>query len=600
VKVEMISDPSMSSTASSADIRSCSKLTTSSHLQTTRRSKCRDLRPFASSVARMLRGRGGLTAVFLLYVCLHLLAAAVIEWQRASGIIMTLLVCGCGVALHGAYRRHELLLRSRLYRSSALTLRLLGWVWTMPVGVSVILLLAGLARRPEGGSAVLGMMASVGACAAMSRDVRKVKWKTVVIGLSLQVIFAFINLRTEAGKSFFASLGRGVEEFLSFSYVGSDFVFSQQLSTQAFIGFRVLPAIVFFSSFSCILFYLGWLQVVVHVLGGFMQKMMGTSHLESVCAASNIFLGQTEAPLLIAPYLPCAKDSELHSIMTSGFSTLAGGVLAAYISIGISSVHLISASVMSAPAALAFSKIAYPSDVNEEKTAVEEVEDALGKTSDSDLEGIGKDNGRSLEEKDVEIGANTIEEDEEPFMRSSEEEKCQPQEQDNLLSAAATGVMRGVHVAAVVGGMLIAFLGLEAAMDSFISWWFSLIGIENVDLKKLFGILFWLPSWLIGIPARDCQQVGSLLAIKTVLNEFVAYTQLLDMQEKGKIDERSAMIATYALCGFSNFGSVGIQLAGIGALVPKRIDSLSRMVMSALFCGFVASCSTACVAAIMA
>jgi CNT family concentrative nucleoside transporter len=316
-------------------------------------------------------------------------------------------------------------------------------------------------------------------------------------------------------------------------------------------AFSVLPTIVFFSSLMSILYHLGLVQVVVAFFARIMQKALGTSGAESLSAAANIFVGQTEAPLVVRPYVATMTQSELMAVMVGGFATIAGGVMAAYVGMGIDAGHLMTASVISAPAALLIAKVLQP-EVEHPTT--------LGKV-------------------EVEIEKTTV----------------------NVVEAAAAGASDGMKLALNVAAMLIAFLALIAMADAIVAWcgsWFA----QQWSLAKGFGYAFAPLAWIMGIEAKDCRPAGELLGMKMVANEFLAYAQLSAWQADGsgvELAERSRIILTYALCGFSNFGSIGIQIGGIGGIAPERRADLARLGLRAMLGGTLACFMTACIAGVL-
>ena len=388
------------------------------------------------------------------------------------------------------------------------------------------------------------------------------------------------------GKTVFQSFSDQIAEFLNLSYYGAAFLFGNLVNTEYFFtgetstwpgfgfqfAFKVLPTIIFFGGFMSVLYYLGIMQRVILALSRFMRWTIGTSGVETLSCTANIFVGQTEAPLLIKPFLPEMTTSELLTIMVGGFATIAGGVLAGYIAMGINAGHLVAASVMSAPAALAVGKLIYP-ETQHSATA-----------GDVDLPSI-------------ESGSNVIE-------------------------AAARGISDGLKLAVNVGAMLVGFIALIAVADVILNWLDKLIdgtllggqlvnygassGLSPVDqeysgifpgsLKTLFGAIFRPLAWLMGVSWEYADEVGNLLGIKISLNEFVAYGTLGGYVQGNVLDERAQIIATYALCGFANFSSIGIQIGGIGAFIPKRRGELSRIALRAMFGGAIASWLTATVA----
>lgn len=395
---------------------------------------------------------------------------------------------------------------------------------------------------------LLGLVVFVGISYALSVNRRYIQWRTVLWGIGLQFIFAILILKTAPGLALFKFLGDKVSQFLAFSDVGAKFVFGDNFD-EHFIAFKVLPTIIFFSSFISLLYYYGILQRVVEWMAWLMVRTMQTSGAETLSCAANIFVGQTEAPLLIKPYIHTLTRSELHSVMTGGFATIAGGVMAAYISFGVPAEHLIAASVMSAPAALAISKIFYPET-----------------------------------EKSLTVGTVQL-----------KVEKTY----SNPVDAVASGASDGMKLALNVAAMLIAFLGLLAMFNALLGWIGALLGLPQLSLEWIFSYLMAPFAWLMGVPLDDCAQVGVLLGKKTILNEFIAYLDLKAMIEKKEISQRAVVISTYALCGFSNIGSIGIQIGGIGGIAPERQPDLARLGVRAMIAGAIACFMTACIAGML-
>ncbi|MEG4968781.1 NupC/NupG family nucleoside CNT transporter [Microcoleus sp. B6-A1] len=395
---------------------------------------------------------------------------------------------------------------------------------------------------------VLGLAIFVGLSYVFSVDRRAVKWPPVLWGIALQLIFAILILKTAPGLAVFKILGDLVTQFLNFSDVGAKFIFGDNFA-EHFIAFKVLPTIIFFSSFITLLYHYGILQRVVQSVAWLMIKTMKTSGAETLSCAGNIFIGQTESPLLIKPYLATMTLSELHAVMTGGFATIAGGVMAAYISFGVPAQHLISASVMSAPAALAISKLLYP------------------------------ETEKSLTAGEVEVKVEKV--------------------YANAVDAAASGASDGLKLAANVAAMLIAFLGLLAFFNALLGWFGGLISLPQLSLELIFAYLMAPVAWLMGVPWADCAEVGIVLGKKTILNEFIAYLDLMELVKQQAISERSQIISTYALCGFSNIGSIGIQIGGIGAMAPQRQGDLARLGVRAMIAGSLACFMTACIAGML-
>ncbi len=410
----------------------------------------------------------------------------------------------------------------------------------------------------------LGVFVLVGIGFLLSRDRRRINWKTVGWGVALQFVFAILVLRTPPGRVVFRVMNDAVVKLLSFQEDGATFVFGalgippDQPGTMGFFfAFQVLTTIVFFSSLIAILYHLGVMQKVVLFFAVVMKRFMGTSGAESLSASANIFVGQTEAPLVIKPYVEKMTDSELMCVMTGGMATVAGGVMAAYVGMlkgyfpDIAG-HLLAASVMSAPAALAMAKIMIP------------------------------ETGRPVTMGEV---------------PREEERKAV-----NVIEAAADGATMGLRLAANVGAMLIAFMSLLALANFLVSAGVEAVfHVEGITLQKIFGVVFAPLAWIMGVPAGECSTVGQLLGEKTVLNEFVAYTTLGGFLREGQpvLSHRSVVIATYALCGFANFLSIGIQIGGIGAIAPGRKRDLARLGVPALIGGSLAAFMTATIAGIL-
>lgn len=394
----------------------------------------------------------------------------------------------------------------------------------------------------------LGMIVLLVIAWLMSNNKRIIPWRAVITGTLLQVAFGVLILRTSLGKAFFVWLTDAVTGFLDFSDAGAKFVFGEHFADHLF-AFKVLPTIIFFSSIITVCYYLGILQWIVKIFAKIMMWLMGTSGAESLASAVNVFVGQTEAPLLIRPYVPHLTQSELMAVMVGGYANIAGGVLAAYVSMGVDAGHLITSSVMSAPASLLMAKLAFP-EVEEPKTK----------------------------------GVVTIEV-ERPWA--------------NVIDAAADGATEGVKLALNVAGMLIAFIGIVALFNAGLIKVGGYFGHPEWSMEALLGLLLRPLAWLMGVPWADADKVGALLGIKTVLNEFVAYVRLEEMVKAGMLSERAKIIATYALCGFANFSSVAIQIGGIGAMAPSRKADLARMGLKAMVLGALATFQTATIAGML-
>jgi CNT family concentrative nucleoside transporter len=399
----------------------------------------------------------------------------------------------------------------------------------------------------------------------MSSNRRHQSPRIIVAGLLLQFGLAAVILHTRPGELLFDGINRFFVNVQNFVDVGSQFVFGMNSETQAdshtmqlvtSFAFGVMPTIIFISSLMSVLYYVGLMQRVVAAMGWVMQRTLGTSGAESLSTAANIFAGQTEAPLVIRPYLKGMTESELYAVMVGGFATIAGGVMAAYVKMGISAGHLLTASIISAPAALLISKVVIPETGQPETMGNVKVETPR-------------------------VGANVIE-------------------------AAAIGASDGMRLAINVVAMLIAFLALIAMADAMVGWTGRLFGFDGSSawsLTRALGYAGAPLAWVMGIESRDCLAAGQLLGIKTAANEFVAYQQLADWIRQPDspvhLQERTIEIMTYALCGFANFASIGIQIAGIGGMVPERQSELARLGLRAMLGGVLAGCMTGCVVGVI-
>jgi concentrative nucleoside transporter, CNT family len=402
---------------------------------------------------------------------------------------------------------------------------------------------------------LLGLAAILAGAWLFSKKKRAIKLRIVAWGISLQFAFALLVLKTDFGKVFQA-IGAGVNAMLNYSTAGSRFVFGDVLganTSQQFgvvFAFQVLPIIIFIASFFSILYYLGIMQWIVRGMAIVMQKTMGVSGAESLNVAASIFMGQTEAPLTIKPFLEGLTESELFTIMTSGMAHVSGSVMAAYVLIAkVDITHLLTAVIMTAPATLMLAKIFIPE--TDKPATAGRVEVKLEKTA------------------------------------------------VNVIDAAAQGAGDGLRLALNVGGMLIAFLALIAMLNGILGWahGFRWLGWAPSSLQDLFGVLFAPVAWIMGVPWRDAHTVGNLLGTRLITNEFVAFTQLGPL--KTTLDPRSFVIATYALCGFANLSSIAIQIGGIGALAPSRKADLARLGIRAVAAGSMANFMSACIAGML-
>ncbi len=434
---------------------------------------------------------------------------------------------------------------------------------------------------PERLMGLVGMAAMLAIAFLLSVDRRRVNWRLVGMGVALQMVFGFVVLKTGVGRALFNGANIGFTKLLGFTEEGARFIFGNLVHnnvpvglptgtpadmaaigqpsgwavTGAYFAFSVLPTIIFFSSLTSVLYYLGIMQWVVRGIAWVMQRSMGTSGAETLSAAGNIFVGQTEAPLMIKPFVGSMTYSELNTVMVGGFATIAGGVMAAYV--GMLSPyfpdiagHLLTASVMNAPAGLAISKLLVP-----------------------------------------EVG--------EPVTKGKLKLEV-PRQEANVIEAAAGGAAQGLQLALNVGAMLLAFIALIALLNAGIGFVGGLLGRPDLSLQLLLGWALAPLAWLMGVPWADAGTVGSLIGVKTAVNEFVAYLQLTGILQSGApLSPRAAVMATYALLGFANFSSIAIQIGGVGGLAPERRGEFARLGLRAMIGGNLAALMSASLAGML-
>jgi concentrative nucleoside transporter, CNT family len=398
---------------------------------------------------------------------------------------------------------------------------------------------------------VLGMLTMMALAWLFSTNRAAINKKTVAWGLALQICFAFIVMRWEYGRLLFQKAGAGVNWLLDFAFYGSSFVFGdlgKKGSPQGFIfAFQVLPTIIFIAAVFALLYHWGIMQQIIKLAAWVMTRLMGASGAESLNVAASIFMGQTEAPLTIRPFLPDLTKSELMTVMTSGMAHVSGGIMAAYIAFGIEAKHLLAAVIMTAPGTILLAKMLVP-ETEKPKT------------------------GGRVEMAEIERDTNT-------------------------LGAIARGTSDGLSLAINVAAMLISFIALLYLIDGIFGGIHAYIGWFPASLEQVFGWVFSPIAWLIGIPWQDCHTIGNLLGLRTVTNELIAFQRLGPM--KDTLDPRSFTIATFALCGFANFSSIGIQIGGIGALAPNRKADLARLGIRAMLAGTMANLMSASIVGIM-
>jgi len=429
------------------------------------------------------------------------------------------------------------------------------------------------------GRGLLGLIIVTGIAYAFSPNKRAISWRLVAVGLGMQFVFALFVLKTDIGREIFDAISKGFVRLFAFALNGAQFVFGSLAMPSAekgslgfFFAFQVLPTIIFFASLMAILYHLGIMQRVVQGMAWVISKFMKASGAESLCVAAATFIGQTEAPLVIRPYLAKLTQSELYTVMTSGMAHISGGVMIAYYTLlGVAYAksygmaldasqiyfagHLLAAVIMAAPATIVVAKMLFP-------------------------------------------------ETEEPLTRGTVRLKIE-KTYSNVIDAAASGASDGVKLALNVGGMLIAFIAFIALFNFLLGLIGDSTGIgaycqthfgKPLSLELLFGLVFQFIAFAIGVPWADALNVGSLMGLKLVLNEFVAYSQMADVVSAHQLSEKAIVIATYALCGFANFSSIAIQIGGISPLAENRRSDIAKLGLRALLGGTIATWMTASIA----
>ncbi|XP_016041123.1 sodium/nucleoside cotransporter 2 [Erinaceus europaeus] len=530
--------------------------------------KNRYLQPFSRARSFYTSHSALFKKILLILLCLayaaYFLAACILNFQRA----LALFVLTCLVLLVVAHRLLKKFFGKKLtgclkpFNNATLKL----WMKRVFAGLCLVGLILWLAldtaKRPEQLISFAGICMFVLILFACSKRHSAVSWRTVLWGLGLQFVFGILVIRTDPGFIAFQWLGDQMQIFLSYTLAGSSFVFGDLLVKDVF-AFQALPIIIFFGCVMSILYYLGLVQWVVQKIAWFLQITMGTTATETLAVAGNIFVGMTEAPLLIRPYLADLTFSEIHAVMTGGFATISGTVLGAFISFGVDASSLISASVMAAPGALALSKLVYP-----------EVEESKFKNK----EGVKLPRGK----------------------------------EKNILEAASNGAADAIGLAANVAANLIAFLAVLAFINATLSWLGELVDIHGLTFQVICSYILRPMVFMMGVDWADCPLVAEMIGIKFFINEFVAYQQLSQYKnkrlsgmeewiggEKQWISVRAEIITTFSLCGFANLSSIGITLGGLTSIVPQRKSDLSKTVIRALFTGSCVSLISACVAGIL-
>lgn len=519
-------------------------------------------RSFCARHARLFRKI--LLGLLCLVYAAYFLAACILNFRRA----LALFVITCFVIFLLASHFLKKFFGRKVTRclEPCINSRLQVWTKWVLAGVALVGLILWLAldtaRRLEQLISFAGVCMFLLILFACSKHHSAVPWRTVSWGLGLQFVFGILVMRTDPGFIAFQWLGEQVQIFLDYTVAGSSFVFGATLVKDAF-AFQSLPIVIFFGSVMSILYYLGLVQWVVQKIAWFLQITMGTTATETLAVTGNIFVGMTEAPLLIRPYLADMTLSELHAVMTGGFATIAGSVLGAFISFGIDAPSLISASVMAAPCALALSKLVYP-EVEESK------------------------------------------------FKSKEGLKLQRGKERNVLEAASSGATDAIGLVANIAANLIAFLAVLAFINAALSWLGELVDIHGLTFQVICSYVLRPMVFMMGVDWEDCPIVAEIVGIKFFTNEFVAYEQLSQYKNKRLsgveewlggtkqwISVKAEIIATFSLCGFANLSSIGITLGGLTPMVPHRKNDLSKVVISALLTGACVSCISACMAGIL-
>ncbi|MFC4713392.1 NupC/NupG family nucleoside CNT transporter [Planococcus dechangensis] len=393
---------------------------------------------------------------------------------------------------------------------------------------------------------IFGIIVVLGIAFLLSDGKRSIKPRTILGGLAIQITFAFMVLEWELGRAALLGLSRGVQNIINYAGEGIAFVFGPAADTEGFgfvFAFQVLTIIIFFSSLISVLYYLGIMQWIIRLLGGALSKLLGTSKAESISASANIFVGQTEAPLVVRPFLPNMTKSELFAVMTGGLASVAGSTLAGYALLGVPLEYLLAASFMAAPAGLIMAKIMIP-----EQEEIEEKEFVMEKDD------------RSV----------------------------------NVVDAAARGASDGLQLALNVGAMLLAFIALIALANGVLGGIGGWFGVEGITIQGILGYIFAPLAFAIGVPWAEAVQAGSYIGQKLVLNEFVAYTAFAP--EIANLSPKTVIIVSFALCGFANFSSLAILLGGLGAMAPSRRPDIARLGMRAIAAGMLASLLSASIA----
>ncbi|KAL2093012.1 hypothetical protein ACEWY4_010324 [Coilia grayii] len=489
----------------------------------------------------------------------YFITACVLDFNRAIALVVltSLAVVSTLYDLIKKYKGEDIKRCFKpVYRCFKNNLRWIKWVFILVVvGLLVAWLAVDTSKRPEQLISFAGICMFIMGLFLFSAHRTAVPWRTVFWGLGLQFAIGLFVIRTEPGLIAFDWLGDQVQIFLNYTKAGSTFVFGEHLVD--IFAFQALPIVVFFSSVMSVLYYLGIMQWLIMKISWLMQVTMGTTATETLSVAGNIFVGQTEAPLLIRPYLKDMTKSEIHAVMTGGFATIAGSVMGAFINFGINASALISASVMAAPCALAAAKLSYP-------------------------------------------------EKEESKFKNSKHVKVDGGGEQNILEAASGGASASIGLVANIAVNLVAFLAILAFVNAALDWLGGLVGYPGITFQEICSYVFMPVAFMMGVPYEEAFIVAELIGTKLFLNEFIAYEKLSEMKNnrlngmtENTVSIRTEIICTYALCGFANFSSLGIVIGGLSSICPSRKGDISRLVMRALFTGTCVSLINACVAGLL-
>ncbi|WP_344334548.1 NupC/NupG family nucleoside CNT transporter [Brevibacterium salitolerans] len=436
---------------------------------------------------------------------------------------------------------------------------------------------------------LLGIVVVLGIAFLFSKDKRRIRLRPILTGLGLMFVFAFLVMGTGWGAAVLEAVSNGVSALMGFAREGIDFVFgglyTEESGITFVVAFDVLPQIIFFASLIAVLYHLGIMQVVTRYIGGGIRRIMGTSRAESISAASNIFVGHTEAPLTVKPYLARMSRSELFTVMVGGLASVAGTMLAAYIALGIPAEYVLAAMFMAAPAGIVIAKTFYPE--------VEETSDAAVLVSAARSDGTtgAADAAESASGEDA---AEAAAGEETASSGDGDAQAVEPEEEReaNLIDAAATGARTGLTLALTVGAILLAFVALIAVVNGAIAAVGGLFGVET-SLQEILGFVLSPLAFALGVPWAEAVQAGSFIGEKFILTEFIAFTSL--SEAAGALSAKTVAVVSFALCGFANLGSMGSLIGVLGSLAPGRKKEVARLALKSVFAGMLASMLSAAI-----